>query len=49
MVKQLNFVWVTAEVIASQLQNTSITLIASSTCPRHALLFLSRGIGKVLL
>ena len=25
------------------------TLIASSTCPQHALLFLSHGVGQVLL
>ena len=27
--------------------NTSNTLIASGMCPWHALLFLSRGVGKV--
>ena len=47
MVKQQNIVWLTAEITAEQLQNTSSTLIAFSTCPQHVLLFLSRGIGKV--
>ena len=38
-----------AEITEEQLQNTSSTLIASGTCPWHVLLFLSRGVGKVLL
>ena len=49
MVKQLNYVWLTAEITAYQLQNTLSTLIASGMCPRNVLLFLSRGVGKVLL
>ena len=39
MVKQLNYVWLTAEITVQQLQNTSSTLIASSTCPPHVLPF----------
>ena len=35
--------------MSTALQNTSSTLIASGTCPRHVLLFLSHGVGKVLL
>ena len=47
MVKQLNYVWLTAEMTAQQIQNTLSTLIASGTCPQHALLFLSLVLVKV--
>ena len=46
MVKQLNYVWLTAKMTALQLQNISSTLVVLGTSPRHALLFLSLGIGK---
>ena len=48
MVKQLNYVWLTAEIAVYQLQNTSSTLIASCV---HGMRysFSSCGVGKVLV
>ena len=45
MVKQLNYVWLTAETTAQQPQNTLNTLMASTACITLSIMC----VGKVLV
>ena len=49
MVKQLNYLWLTAEITVTTTKYIEYINRIYNTHPRNVLLFLSRGVGKVLL